>query len=476
MTTFVSVATIVGYLLTFLLIPWVLLTRKRNSVSTVAWIMAIIVLPYVGCMLFIIFGINRVERRALHKQMSNVSIARRLPELSQYELIPGEGLDTQQERLMRLAKRVGGTRPTFGNNVDVLADTNQTQALIEQAILAATETLHLEYYIWQPDKTGTRVRDLLIQKAKEGVSVRFLYDKIGSMYLSRKFLRAMEEAGIHVASFLPGQSLRERWSINLCNHRKIVIVDGRVGFTGGMNIGDEYLGKDPRIGYWRDTHLLLEGPVVLQLQQVFAEDWYYATDEELTHPKLFPPVESSGTVSAQVLAGGPDGEVEVFHSLMFAAINEANQHVTLASSYFVPPASLITALEAAAYRGLRVRVMVAGKSDHHFTVLAGRSYYDTLLQAGVEIYEYQRGLLHCKVLTVDGNWSLVGSPNFDYRSLMLNFEVAVAMYDARIAAQLQEQFEEDLKYSKRIDPSTWNDRPLRQVAAENVCRLFAPVL
>lgn len=476
MWTFLSGVTIVGYLLTFLLIPWVLLTRKRNSVSTVAWIMAIVVLPYLGGMLFIIFGINRVERRAMHKQMSNISIARRLPELSQYELIPGEVLDTQQERLMRLAKRVGGTRPTFGNKIDVLADTNQTQALIEQAILAAQETLHLEYYIWQPDKTGTRVRDLLIQKAKEGVAVRFLYDKIGSMSLSRKFLHAMEKEGIRVASFLPGQSLRERWSINLCNHRKIVIVDGRIGFTGGMNIGDEYLGKDPRLGYWRDTHLRLEGAVVLQLQQVFAEDWYYATGEELTHPNLFPQPERSGSISAQVVAGGPDGEVEVFPTLMFAAINEAHSHVTLATSYFVPPAALVAALEAAAYRGLRVRLLVAGKSDHHFTVLAGRSYYDTLLRAGVEIYEYQRGLLHCKVLTVDGNWSLVGSPNFDYRSLMLNFEVAVVMYDDRVAVQLQQQFEEDLKYSQKIDATTWDDRPLRQVASENVCRLFAPVL
>jgi len=467
---------ILGYLLTLFLIRWVLLTKSKHPVSSVAWIMAIVFLPLLGGLLFLVFGINTVERRAARKLQASRAISRSLPELSQYQLIPGEELHPGQKRLMRLASRVGETIPTLGNRIELLDDTNRTLALIEEAIQSAEKTLHLEYYIWQPDPTGTRVRDLLIQKAREGITVRFLYDRIGSLYLSNRFLNPMREAGIRVASFLPGSTFRQRWSLNCRSHRKIVIVDGRVGFTGGMNIGDEYLGRNPQIGFWRDTHLRAYGPVVLQLQQVFAEDWYYATREELTDPALFPAPIDSGGVDAQVVAGEPAESPHALFALMFAAITEAREQVLLTTSYFVPPEPLVTALETAAQRGVRVRLMLAGKAVLIWTVLAGRSYYESLLKAGVEIYEYDRGLLHSKTLTVDGNWSLVGSPNFDARSLLLNFEVAVAMYDSRIAMQLEEHFEKDLTRAKRIDLESWMRRPERQVLLENVCRLFAPVL
>lgn len=476
MDAFWTTLTVLGYLLTLILIRWVLLLKKEQPASSVAWIMAIVMLPVLGGLLFLVFGINRVERRAARKLQAGRVIARNMPELSQYQLMPGEALNPQQERLMHLAHRVAESVLTVGNKIEVLADTNRTLGLIEQAIRSARETLHLEYYIWRPDRTGTRVRDLLIEKAKQGVTVRFLYDKIGSMFLSNRFLRPMQEAGIHVASFLPGASLRDRWSLNLRNHRKIVIVDGQTGFTGGMNIGDEYLGKNPHLGYWRDTHLKLNGPVVLQLQQVFVEDWYYATGEELTNPHMFPAPDESGTSVAQVLAGEPTADVRVLQTLMFTAINDARQQVIVATSYFVPPSSLVTALESAAYRGVQVRLLLAGRSAHHWTVLAGRSYYDSLLTAGVEIYEYERGLLHSKVLTIDGTWSLVGTPNFDSRSLMLNFEVAVAMYDERIAALLEAQFEADLEHATQVRPESWSERPTRHVLAENACRLLAPVM
>ena len=236
MLNFWGIVTLSGYGLTFLLIPRVLLIKKQYPVSTVAWILAIVLLPYLGGLLFLFFGINQVHRRATHKQQSTQRISRLLPALSQYQLIPGEGLNPQQQRLMRMAQHAAGTVPTFGNQVELLADTHRTLGLIEQAILSATETLHLEYYIWQPDRTGTRLRDLLIRKAEEGVTVRFLYDAIGSLLLSKRFLKPMRQAGIKVASFLPGATFRERWSINLRNHRKIVIVDGQIGFTGRPSV------------------------------------------------------------------------------------------------------------------------------------------------------------------------------------------------------------------------------------------------
>ncbi|HUG89301.1 MAG TPA: cardiolipin synthase, partial [Planctomycetaceae bacterium] len=323
--------------------------------------------------------------------------------------------------------------------------------------------------------TGTRLRDLLIERARAGVTVRFLYDGIGSMWLTRSFLKPMRDAGIRVAAFMPWKRFRF-WSLNLRNHRKIVIVDGLTGFTGGMNIGDEYIGRNPALGYWRDTHLKLAGPTVLQLQQIFVEDWYYATGEELTQPDVFPPPDESGHVVAQVLAGEPAAEVQAFHSLMYAAINEAQKLVLIETSYFIPTEPLFTALETAALRGVRVRLLLPGRGPYPWTIFAGRSYYRELLEAGVEIYEYHRGLLHSKVLMIDGDWALVGTPNFDARSLMLNFECGVAIYDARVAGQIAVAFEDDLEHTERITLDAWRDRPVWRELAENTCRLFAPIM
>ncbi len=316
----------------------------------------------------------------------------------------------------------------------------------------------------------------MIQKAQEGVKVRFLYDGLGSIWLTRAFMRPLLESGAKAAVFIPGRSLRERWSFNLRSHRKIVVVDGKVGLTGGMNIGEEYLGRNKRLGYWRDTHLLLSGSCASQLQQVFTEDWFYATGEEIQGPTEFPPPVREGNVVAQVISSGPDGDLREFHSLMFAAINEARHEVLLTTSYFVPTDALLMALCTAAARGVRVRLIVPMKSDHRFVVYAGRSYYDQLLDAGVEIHEYKRGIMHAKTLVVDGCWALVGSPNFDPRSLLLNFEVGVVMYNHERAQILREHFETDLGYCRFIRREEFEKRPLSQVFQENFCRLFSPVL
>lgn len=476
MQTLLVLLTVVGYVLTLAFVPMILLTKKKQPVSTVAWIMAVVTMPYFGAFLFVIFGINRVERRLKGKQEAERNLNLSLPQLSQHRQLDGSELNDTQRQLKHLAERVAETQVTTGNRVEILIDANQTFEEIVTAISSARSTIHLEYYIWQPDRLGTRLRDLLIAKANEGIRVRFLYDAIGSVRLTHRFLAPMREAGIHVASFVPGQSLRERLSINLRSHRKIVIVDGQIGFTGGMNVGDEYLGLDPHFGHWRDTHLRLHGPTVLQLQETFAIDWKYATGEDLTDAVYFPAPECAGDVLAQVVAGGPDDEDDVFHNLMFAAINSARNHVALATSYFVPTPSLVTALEAAAERGVRTRVMLSGPKTYVATLLAARSYYDSLLHAGVELYEYQDGQFHSKTLTIDSYWALVGTPNFDARSLYLNFEVGVILYDQSLAEKLDLQFEEDMKLAKRMDPIRWARRSSWLRLQENFFRMFSPVL
>ena len=466
---------IAGYAVTLLLLRWVVFSRKRQPVAATAWILAIIFIPILGGLLFLLLGTHNIHRRREGKLAAARNLAPKLPNISQFELRDLE-LTQQQNRLALLINRECCGVLTGNNTVEVIADTLLTQQRMEEAILGARQTLDLEYYIWQPDRTGTRVRDMLIERARAGVKVRFLYDALGSMALNRKFLSPMTEAGIQVVSFLPGSTFRERWSLNNRCHRKIVIVDGTVGFTGGMNIGDEYLGGNPDIGHWRDTHLRIEGPAVWQLQQVFAEDWFYSTGEELTDEALFPPPPRSGQAIAQVVSGGPDGVREPFHTLTFAAINEARQSITIATSYFAPTFPLVMALETAAARGVKVRIIVAGKSVYPWTVWVGRSFYDTLLRAGVEIYEYKKGVMHSKTLTIDGVWSLVGTANFDYRSMLLNFEVAVALYGEGYARELEGQFLADLEHCQPIRLAAWDERSLSRVFVENVCRLFAPVV
>ena len=465
---------IAGYAVTLSLIRWVILSRKREPVAAIAWIMAIIFIPILGGVSFLLFGINSINRRREGKIAAARDLARKLPDIEQHQLRDLE-LAQQQTRLASLIRNESGGVLTGSNAVEIIADTRRTLHGIEEAIRGARETLDLEYYIWQPDRTGTRLRDLLIERAKSGVKVRFLYDSLGSMSLHRKFLAPMTEAGIQVVPFLPGSTFRERWSLNNRCHRKIVVVDGKIGFTGGMNIGDEYLGADPEIGHWRDTHLRVEGPAVWQLQQVFAEDWYYSTGEELVDPILFPPPGQAGQGIAQVVSGGPDGVNEPFHTLTFAAINEARESITIATSYFAPTVPLVMALETAAARGVKVRLMIAGNSVYPWTVWVGRSYYDTLLRAGVEIYEYKKGILHSKTMTIDGVWSLVGTANFDYRSMLLNFEVALALYGEGYAKTLEQQFTRDLEVCREIHLKIWENRALTRVFIENVCRLIAPL-
>lgn len=472
----VGAATVLGYLLTLTLLPVVLLTKKQNSASTVAWIMAILMMPIFGAVLFLVFGINRVDRRLRSRQEAAAVVARTAPRLAAHHQLSGEPMSPIYRALMHLSHRIAGTRPTIGNTVQLLTETSDAFREIEAAIAAAESSVHLEYYIWQPDRIGTKVRDLLVERAKHGVKIRFLYDSLGSMRLTHKFLKPMLDAGVHVAPFVPGQSLRERWSINLRSHRKIIVVDGRIGFTGGMNVGDEYLGRDPHFGYWRDTHVRFEGPTVLQLQDVFAIDWKFATGEDLVEPELFPVPAARGNVVAQVIAGGPEDEDGPFHRLLFGAINEARSHVILTTCYFVPTPSLVSALENAALRGVRVRILLSGRVVYWYTHYAGRSYYDSLLAAGVEIYEYQRGQQHGKTITIDREWSCVGTANFDARSVFLNFEVGVALYDAGIAEQLEADFERGIVDANQIHVKDWETRGVGQRVLENFCRMFSPVL
>jgi cardiolipin synthase len=471
LTVLVTVLELVG----FCLIPVVVL-RTREPLAAVAWILGIILVPGLGGILYLLLGTTRLARKTRRKKLARAALEPQLPTVESFEVAPPPDNDTLRSELMALACRVAENRPTWGNEVEVITDTNRAYGLQEQAIRDAHHHIHLEYYIFQPDETGERFRDLLIDKARQGVAVRFLYDAVGSLRLGARFLRPMWQAGIQAECFLPVNPLRRRWVFNLRNHRKLMVVDGEVGFTGGVNVGNEYIGRKTQFAYWRDTHMMLRGPSVHQLQQVFAQDWHFATDEELTAPNLFPTPQAPGDQIVQIVASGPDLPVEVVHELFFTAIAAARQRVLIESCYFVPPDSIRVALESAAHRGVDVQIILPVRNAHVSSLLAAQSYYEDLLASGVQIHEYTEGLMHSKMITVDGEWSYVGSANMDNRSLRLNFEVGAVFYGPRMAAGLETVFGDDLARSRRIDLAEWSNRPVARRLMENTCRLLSPML
>ncbi|MCA9162740.1 MAG: cardiolipin synthase [Pirellulaceae bacterium] len=469
--------TIVGvaYLATWSLIPHVLLKRTTHTSGALAWIFTIVFVPFVGAMLFGIFGTNRWENRPRMQRSAKLAIDSRLPRDADAWIAGPHQLHDWQP-IAQAARNSTGRPVMAGNTVQLYADTHRSIEAIESIIRSAQRWIHIEFYIWRHDEIGTKLRDLLIEKAQAGIQIRFLFDGIGSIQLSRHFLRPLRDAGVQVAPFTPGIRLWHILSLNLRNHRKLVVTDQQMAFTGGMNIGDEYLHPTEMYGRWRDTQLTLTGPAAAQFQQVFAQDWLYATGEELTDDAYFPTPRESGAVPTQVVADGPDDEVDTLYILAVAAIGQAKHRVTLTTPYFVPPDGLAVALSAAARRGVDVRMMVANRGNFLWTFQAGRSYYDRLLDCGVKIYEYNRGLFHPKTLTVDGQWSLVGTANWDFRSLFLNFELAVALFDPQVAETLEAHFEQDKQFADEICSRQWRQRSRWRILHEQFWRIFAPTL
>jgi cardiolipin synthase len=317
---------------------------------------------------------------------------------------------------------------------------------------------------------------VLGEKAKEGVEVRLLYDSVGGWNPRRAFLQPLVERGGKVTSFLSINPLRSRLQVNMRNHRKIVVIDGQLGFIGGMNIGDEYLGKSARFGYWRDEVAGLDGPAVAGLQRIFLEDWDFAYGETLNGDKYFPELTASGNAVVQVIESGPDQEVNSIREIYLAAISSARERLWMASPYFVPDAGLLDALRLARYRGVDVRLLTLLKPDHFFSFYAGRYYWSDLLGMGVKVYQYRRGMMHSKIIMADGRWGIVGSANLDNRSLHLNFEAGCILHTPALIEIIEKRFLIDLEESIILDAENFARRGFGLRLLENGCRLLSPVL
>lgn len=458
------------------LIPYVVF-KKRQPVSATAWILFILLVPIVGAFFFLVFGVNRIEKRKGKRREAARHVSERLSFLAHPEV---ESLDVAAgcagDHALRFLRALNEFPATRGNEVQLYSDVNTAYRMMLDAIDQARHHVHLEYYIYQPDGTGAELRDLLARKAREGVQVRLIYDAVGSLHLNRRFLQPLLDAGGRVSVFHPVLPWKRRWAVNFRTHRKITVVDGRIAFTGGANIGDEYRSRVRHFGQWRDTMMVVRGPAVRQLQHVFAQDWLFSTGEELTATALFPDPGMPGNTLVDVVPTGPDQEQEVLHELLLAVLAAAHSEILVETCYFVPPESLLVALKAAAHRGVRVMLALPSISAHRVPLLAAQSYYEELADCGVAIGLYRPGLLHSKLVVVDDSFALVGSPNLDYRSLLLNFEISVVFYDRPTIQRVRNMFHQDWAKCTPLELESWRRRPMYRKFLESVCRLAAPVL
>ncbi len=464
------------------LIVLVIMQRKEPT-ATLAWILTIIFIPIFGILFYLWFGFGRIERKVQMRRRSNRKIAEQLREIERTlirtHIVPEYELrERVQHDLVKMTEGLSAFAVTHGNRIELLTDPAAVFTKLLQAIDQAQDSIHMEYYIFRRDATGKAVRDHLIAAAKRGVIVRLLVDGVGSWAIGDVFIQPLRKAGAHFAHYLPVTFLGRPWHWNFRNHRKISVFDGTTAFIGSLNIGDEYRERQRSLDFY-DEQIACEGPVVEQLQEVFAGDWFFATGENLAEHRYFPvPVRCGGTL-AQVVESGPDEPTPMLHEMICAAIHAAQKSVRIVTPYFIPDQALLVALRTAALRGVAVELMVPARmpNPHEWVVwYAGRSYYEDLLENGVRIYEYLPGFLHGKEIVVDGSWASIGTANMDIRSFRLNFEVNINVYSKDAVAILEENFRKNLKSCREITAAVFAERPVRDRVIENVVRVLSPIL
>ena len=450
----------------------VVLLQRRSAAATIAWLLVLALLPVVGLVIYRFLGPLRLDRKRYEHRAARAVLADMVGAMQALQ-----AAHAAEVQVARVPIAMGEAPPLHADTVEIFVDGVSAYGALFAAIRAARRHVHLEYYIFEPDQIGTRLRDLLIEKARAGLTVRLLVDGTGSSRLSTRFLRPLREAGAQVAWFNP---VSLRWirtrRVDFRSHRKIVVCDGTVAFTGGMNIADAHsaeLAKD----YCRDTHACITGAAVLPVQRIFLEDWLFATGALPTDTSdLFPAPEGVGPHVVQVISSGPDHRSLSIHDTYFTIITRAESRLWLTTPYFVPGEALVTALCTAALRGVDVRLIIPLRGDSRLIDLAARSYVPELLSSGVKVYEYLPRFVHAKTIVVDDDIAVVGSANLDTRSFRLNFELTTLFYNRVMTTRLAAAFEADLIESRPISSVPFDQQRMLSRLAESSARLLSPLL
>ncbi len=474
------------YVIVIFLVSLRVLYDTRSSVKALAYILFIVFVPFVGIIFYFSFGVNYRKRKLyskkiVHDENLRQQIRTRMFAYSDQVLNSG-AIDDKHRNLAEFVRRSASSPLTANNSVKLLLNGEEKFPEVLKALEAAQHHIHIEYYIYEDDATGNSIADILIKKAKEGVEVRFMYDDFGSYGLGKSFIKKLEVAGVKTAPFYKIKLLVFANRLNYRNHRKIIVVDGKTSFVGGINISDKY--RNDGVGdselFWRDTHLMLTGTATAYLQYLFLCDWNFASLNTLIYSEsYFPPpspTKEIGKEIVQLVPSGPDSSLPVIFYSLLEVIGAAKKKILITSPYFIPGESLMDGLIIAAQSGLKVQIIVPGISDSKMVDAAARSYYTELLKNDVQVFLYNKGFVHAKTMVIDDDLAIVGSANMDYRSFDLNFEINALVYGKEIAGQLETAFLKDLEECSQIDAKDWLNRPTYVRLWEKVVRLLSPFL
>ncbi|NGP44664.1 cardiolipin synthase [Bacillaceae bacterium SIJ1] len=480
LTSAIVICTLV---LNIMLATFVVFRERRDISATWAWLLVLLFVPVVGFVLYLFFAQNLSRYRLFDSEDFNQRdygdiVSSQLKKIKEGHL-PYRNVDISEHRDMIYMHLLHNQAAFSDNNIFEFytSGDKKFKQLIED-IKQAKESIHLQYYIYRRDNLGKAVREALIQKAKEGLRVRVLYDALGSRTLNKGFFKELIKHGGEVESFFPSKLRFINIRLNYRNHRKIVVIDGKIGYIGGFNVGDEYLGLSEKFGYWRDNHLRVQGTAVYSLQARFILDWNQASryHDIRYHASLFPEPVQTGNIGAQIVTSGPDSELEHIKYGYLKMISSAKKNIYIQTPYFIPDASMLDALRVACLSDVKVHIMIPNKPDHPFVYWATLSHLGELLKLGANVYTYTNGFIHSKTIVVDGDIASVGTANIDVRSFKLNFEVNAFLYDVGMAKHLTQQFQEDMKDSELLTLEKYEQRPRIVRFKESVSRLLSPIL
>jgi len=458
------------------------LLQNRNPVSTLSWVMVLILIPFLGIILYLLFG-QRVTRRWIFRklhfkelQQMNQIVNSQINHIQSSTAIDDSYL-LEFRKLITLLLRKNKSFISSNNHISIFHNGNDLYEEIYKDLEAATQFIHMQYYIFEDGVVADRIKDILIKKSQAGLNVILILDGIGSRKYSDASISALKENGVEVLIFRPVHFPTLTNKINHRNHRKIILIDGKMVYSGGINISDKYLISYQEKGFWRDTHLKIEGESVKMFQAIFLVDRYMISKHIFKDLEpFFPDTQERKGAYVQIATNSPESDAANVLNAYFTAITTAKRSIKLVSPYFIPEDTLLMALKNAALGGVDIEIILPGITDSTFVQMSARSYVEQLLHDGIKVYFYQKGFIHAKILLVDEMFSMVGTANFDYRSLAHNFEVNTLIYDQAINADLEKQFEKDKQDADLIVLSQWRKRSIKNKLFESVARLTAPLM
>ncbi|MDF1755362.1 MAG: cardiolipin synthase [Verrucomicrobiales bacterium] len=449
--------------------------QTRTAQGAVAWAISLNTIPVIAVPSWMVFGDSRIDSyTTVHR--AGLEKVRPLARSFLKNIESAEAARSTEEPTMAAAAKFASLPPLQGNKAELLIDGKATFDSIFEAIDKAEKYILVQFYILRNDGTGVELRDRLAAKVAEGVRVFVLLDDLGCLDLGKTYVKELRDAGVDARFFMDFSGEANRFQLNFRNHRKLVVVDGRKVFIGGLNVGDEYLGKHPTMTPWRDTHVALTGPIAKAAQISFVEDWHWATEDLI--PDLdwdLTKEDVAGSVAAIVLPSGPADPIETCSMFFLSAINNAKKRVWIATPYFVPDDKIVTALQMAALRGVEVKILIPENTDSRLVQLSSYSYLEPLETTGVEIYRYTEGFMHQKVIMVDDALSAIGSANFDNRSFRLNFELTAVIHDEKFAGEVATMLENDFSNSRPAKSSELKERSFIFKLSVRLARLLAPI-